>query len=601
MPVFISNARRQKKWVSTPYVSWAPKTERDLTMSTTTNKHGKIHYEEIDPNELVIGDNVRDNADQGPEFEELVASIKETGHIYQAINAVIGADGARVVTDGQRRTLAARRLGLTTVPVRVLEPAAATDKQRTAERVTEQLATDKAKGLTVAQKAKGVQELLLADVTPTKVAKMTGFGKDFVNAASKIVKSTKAMATLDQDQLTIEQAVALMEFEDDDEAIEYLKDAASAGLFDHRASELRQRKAAEATYAELTKPYAEKGFTVLPLDFQSYRSELECADRLYASIDTDADDRCVSTDFIEGNPQLWAVHMIEQDCWVDTRTDTVVDEDLIAWDLEDKPDEEPTEGKTHPKHVEEAERYMPEYYCLDTAAAGVFTWNDRLQARRAALNPNASTDTAHDSEARLAAAKEAERIERRKVLQLNRLGEAAQAVRRTWVRERLLSRKTPPKGAAIFLAQELAAHPDTITDYRASDMAAELLGTTEKGRTGLNALTDGMADNADPRAIVVILGLLLGAMEAQTAKDSWRGGYYERSSKRYLQFLVDNGYEAAPVEQVILGVLTSDDLFAQVDTKQASANAEGEPDEGQADDGSESVEPEADVQDAEVA
>lgn len=145
MPVFISNARRQKKWVSTPYVSWAPKTERDLTMSTTTNQPGKIHYEEIDPNDLVIGDNVRDNADQGPEFEELVAVIKEAGQIYQPINAIIGADGSRVVTDGQRRTLAARRLGLATVPVRVLEPVAATDKQRTVERVKEQVSGNSTK------------------------------------------------------------------------------------------------------------------------------------------------------------------------------------------------------------------------------------------------------------------------------------------------------------------------------------------------------------------------------------------------------------------------------------------------------------------------
>lgn len=124
-------------------------------MSATTKQTAKIHYDEIDPNDLVIGENVRDNADQGPEFEQLVSSIKETGHIYQPINVVIGADGAYVVTDGQRRTLAARRLGLATVPVRVQQPIAATDKQRTAERVTEQLATDNAKGLTVAQKAKG--------------------------------------------------------------------------------------------------------------------------------------------------------------------------------------------------------------------------------------------------------------------------------------------------------------------------------------------------------------------------------------------------------------------------------------------------------------
>lgn len=597
-PVFISNARRQKKWVSTPYVSWAPKTERDLTMSTTTNKHGKIHYEEIDPNELVIGDNVRDNADQGPEFEELVTSIKETGHIYQPINAVIGADGARVVTDGQRRTLAARRLGLTTVPVRVLEPVAATDKQRTAERVTEQLVTAiTPKGLNLAQKAKAVQELLLADVTPTKVAKVTGFKKDFVNAAAQVVKSTKAMAALDEDQLTMEQAVALMEFEDDDEAVEYLKQAATEGQFEHRASELRQRKAAEAAYAEHAKPHADKGFTVLPYDFRYWQSELdiESVENLFLSLD-DEDHREASIETIEGNPQLWAVHISEQECYVDTRTDTVVDENLISWDLDDKPDEEPANGRIHPKHVEEADRFLPEFYCMDTAAAGVFTYEERLEARRA-KNPKAAAETASESGQERNTAEDAAKAERRKVLQLNRLGEAAQAVRRTWVRERLLSRKTPPKGAGIFLAQELAAHPDTITDYRAADMAAELLGTSETGRSGLKALTADLAENADPRAVVVILGLLLGAMEAQTAKDSWRGGYYGGVSKRYLRFLVDNGYEAAPVEQVILGETTSDDLFAQVDSKRVTAA-----DEDQDTEGAESAEPEADVEDdAEVA
>ncbi|SKN40589.1 transcriptional regulator [Mycobacteroides abscessus subsp. abscessus] len=299
-------------------------------MSATTKQTAKIHYDEIDPNDLVIGDNVRDNADQGPEFEQLVSSIKETGHIYQPINVVIGADGAYVVTDGQRRTLAARRLGLATVPVRVQQPIAATDKQRTAERVTEQLATDNAKGLTVAQKAKGVQELLLADVTPAKVAKVTGYGKEFVNAATKVVKSTKALAALDEAQLTMEQALALIEFEDDDQAIEYLKDAATEGEFDHRASELRIRKAAEADYTERTKPYADKGFTILPFDFRQWQSDLDIvhAERLYASLD-DSDDRDVSIETIESNPQLWAVHLSEQECYIDTRTDAVVDEDLI--------------------------------------------------------------------------------------------------------------------------------------------------------------------------------------------------------------------------------------------------------------------------------
>ncbi|WP_165697135.1 ParB/RepB/Spo0J family partition protein [Mycobacteroides abscessus] len=569
-------------------------------MSATSSQPTKIHYEEIDPNDLVIGDNVRDNADQGPEFEQLVASIKETGRIYQAINAFIGADGARVVTDGQRRTLAARRLGLATVPVQVQEPVAATDKQRTAERVTEQIATDNAKGLTVAQKAKGVQELLLADVTPTKVAKVTGFSKAFVAASAKVVKSTKALAALDESQLTIEQAVALMEFEDDDEAVEYLKEAATEGAFEHRVSELRQRRTAEATYAELAKPYADKGFTILPFDFCADQSELKDSYNLYPSLDGHVPSS-IPWETIEANPHLWAVYLSEQECYVDSRTDTVVDGSIIDWNVHNKPDEEAADGKIHPQYIEDSERYVPDYYCLDIAAAGVFTWHDRQQARRA-QNPTSGVAASEDSEEKRNAADEAARVERRKVLQLNRLGEAAQAVRRTWVRERLLSRKTPPKGAAIFLAQELALHPETLTDHRAADVAAELLGTTEKGRTGLTALTGELPETADPRANVVILGLLLGAMEAQTGKDSWRRGkYHIRLSQRYLRFLVGNGYEAAPVEQVILDELTSDELFAQVDTKQPSADTEDAPAEDLSDDGSEANGPEAAEEDAEVA
>jgi hypothetical protein len=45
--------------------------------------------------------------------------------------------------------------------------------------------------------------------------------------------------------------------------VEYLKQAASEGQFERCASELRKHREDEAAYAELAKPYAEKGFTIL--------------------------------------------------------------------------------------------------------------------------------------------------------------------------------------------------------------------------------------------------------------------------------------------------------------------------------------------------
>ncbi len=61
----------------------------------------------------------------------------------------------------------------------------------------------------------------------------------------------------------------------------------------------------------------------------------------------------------------------------------------------------------------------------------------------------AARQTAQDERA------EAEKRERRKVLALNKLGDAAMLLRRDFVKK-LLARKTPPKGAAILVALCLA-------------------------------------------------------------------------------------------------------------------------------------------------
>ncbi len=73
----------------------------------------------------------------------------------------------------QRRTLAAREAGLSTVPVYV-RPATATDETaQLVERVTEQIVeNDQRKQLTEAQRARGIQQMIDAGVSVTKVAKI---------------------------------------------------------------------------------------------------------------------------------------------------------------------------------------------------------------------------------------------------------------------------------------------------------------------------------------------------------------------------------------------------------------------------------------------
>jgi ParB family transcriptional regulator, chromosome partitioning protein len=126
--------------------------------------------EHLSPSDLVLDDNVRDAAALDAEF---VASIKEHG-VLTPIAAVRGPDGVLRVRAGQRRTLAAREAGLPTVPVYVRAASDDGDeKAHVAQRVAEQIVeNDHRRALTDAQRARGIQQMIDAGLTVTKVAKL---------------------------------------------------------------------------------------------------------------------------------------------------------------------------------------------------------------------------------------------------------------------------------------------------------------------------------------------------------------------------------------------------------------------------------------------
>ena len=135
--------------------------------------------------------------------------------------------------------------------------------------------------------------------------------------------------------------------------------------------------------------------------------------------------------------------------------------DAVDWDTEDQPDAEPAEGLRHAKTVTETTVFAPEYYCLDYRAAGL-TPAELVRAAAGMVDTDTGEAVDLDDEAREAARQQAEadraeteKRERRKVLALNRLGDAALGVRRDFVKK-LLARKTPPKGAGLFVADCLA-------------------------------------------------------------------------------------------------------------------------------------------------
>ena len=84
-------------------------------MTNTTATLGTVEH--IDPNTIVIEENVRPSASL---IKEFVASIRENG-VLTPVLARRDEQGNMLVRAGQRRTFAAREAGLATIPAYVVE------------------------------------------------------------------------------------------------------------------------------------------------------------------------------------------------------------------------------------------------------------------------------------------------------------------------------------------------------------------------------------------------------------------------------------------------------------------------------------------------
>jgi ParB family transcriptional regulator, chromosome partitioning protein len=140
------------------------------------------------------------------------------------------------------------------------------------------------------------------------------------------------------------------------------------------------------------------------------------------------------------------VLLYEDTALCDKETGELVDEDSVDWETEHQADATAAEGLRHADTVAETTVFAPEYFCLDYPAAGLTP--DNWFARNAGMVDIDTDSAVHlDDEAREAARQqaqaeraEAEKRERRKVLALNKLGDAAMGVRRDFVKKILARR-----------------------------------------------------------------------------------------------------------------------------------------------------------------
>jgi ParB family chromosome partitioning protein len=180
------------------------------------------------------------------------------------ITAIRRPDGVVEVRNGQRRTAAARKVGLSAVPVYVVAAAAADTDTETIDRIVHQIVTnDRKRDLSDAQRARGIQQMISAGLSVQKVAKQLSVSQDTVKAAEAAAKSTVALEALEARQISLAEAAALTEFENDGDVVNRLVEAAGTPRFDHVVSQLRaERQSAEAE-AKAAADYADRGFIVL--------------------------------------------------------------------------------------------------------------------------------------------------------------------------------------------------------------------------------------------------------------------------------------------------------------------------------------------------
>jgi ParB family chromosome partitioning protein len=535
----------------------------------------------IDPNSLEVGENVREYANVDKPFLD---SIAEHG-VLVPITAIRRPDGVIEVRNGQRRTVAALKVGLSTVPVYVVTATAADSAAETIERIAHQIVSnDQKRDLSDAQRARGIQQMIDSGLSVAKVAKKLSVPKDTVKAAETAAKSSAALEALEGGQISLTEAAVLTEFEQDGtEAVARLVTAAGTPQFEHLVAQLRSERASTHALAEATAHYTERGFTIVD-DEDRWGWKLNRVPMRHLQRAGDDDEAEELDETVISDPQHWAVRLEEYVQYVDS-DGNVVKEGEIDWDTEGVPDAEPEEGLRHADSVTERPVFEPEWYCLNPEGAGLqvtenYQRNAEWHARdRSGESYTGTTDLDSDaSEADGEAARlraeaeqaEAHKRERRIVVNLNKLGAAATEVRREFVKT-LLSRKTLPKGAATFVADALLRDSYMLTQHDGPGTAAELLGIDA---AAIHKAVSDLPDGSDNRALVIALGLVLGCLEARCGKDAWRspapvrepGGdriYYGRgvTSGDYLRVLVANGYALSPVEQVVTGTRTAAEVY----------------------------------------
>ncbi|MGW8568651.1 ParB/RepB/Spo0J family partition protein [Isoptericola sp. NPDC055881] len=449
-----------------------------------------VEFAHLDPRTLIVGANVRTDADLSGEF---IGSIKQHG-VIQAIRVRREADGSLTVLEGQRRTLAAIEAGRATIPAQIVT-SDDDEKAREARRIIEQLAeNDHRADMRDTHRTAAFRQLSLEfGLTAGQIAKRTGTKKDQVAVTLKVAESKVAAAVQAKYDLTIDQAAVLAEFADAPETVKALTAVAvkEPGRFAHEAQRARDDRERAEQVAAAREALAAEG--VAEVEAPSY------------------DDKKVRS-LSELRPSTEADHGT----------------DLTP--------EAHAECPGHAAYVRSRwSSVSVVYVCTNWRTHG---HGDKY----ASASPTKSGPMTDEQKA-----------ERRTVIENNKAWKSAEVVRREWLAE-FAKRKTAPKGAAEYVARAIATDTYTLrrSGEGGHPLACQWLGIErEPGCYGAEkALSAILAKVTPARAQHIALVLALAAREKETSTHTWRNPGGERG---YLTALESWGYTLSDVEQIARG------------------------------------------------
>ena len=462
---------------------------------------------EVDPADLLIDVNIRNSERLDKDFVE---SIREHG-VLVPITAVRIADGDIRVRFGHRRTRAALEVGLTSVPVEIIGDENEDDDSQIQRIVSQYAENEHRAGLTSAEKVEVVTQLSAFGVKASDIVRQTRIKRKDVKAATAVAESKLATAAVGRnDFLTLDQAAALAEFDNDREAVKELVEAAKEGGFEHVLQRLRQDRQEEEAIAAVRADLEERG--VLIIERPNWQDKTKALWAIGGNLTVAKHKKCPGhVAFVEGS--------------FNYRT-----------------------GEASAK---------AQYACTDPKKYGHLNREGRAAQQQEATDPEEQERIAEEA-----------REERRRVIENNKSWRAATTVRREFVKQ-LIAKKSAPSECSWFVAMWLAdpLSPASYAVNHRHSLTCELLGVEEPSTwvrkdDDLVAL---VANSGEARAAVLVLAMALGAHETVMTEQVWR-----RASKhhgRYLNFLAGNGYELSDIEQSVIEqpVDVSEDEDAEFD------------------------------------